>query len=64
MAADHADRRSIDAIRRTPRSRDAVGQTFAWATGEATLTLDTGGNAVLLVRERGGKEVAVRLKRE
>jgi hypothetical protein len=40
------------------------GKSFAWATGEATLTRDPGGGVLLLVRERGGKEVPVRLRRE
>ena len=52
-----------DILRSSP-SPAGDGKTFAWATGEATLSRDAGGNVVLVVRERGGKEVPVRLKRE
>ncbi len=51
-------------ILRSGATPDGAGKTFAWATGSATLTLDPGGGAVLVVRERNGKEVPVHLKRE
>src|SRR5437660_12934350 len=52
-------------VLRVAAAPDGVGKTFAWAGGEATLRRDPAGNAVLLVRERGGREIpVVQLKRE
>jgi hypothetical protein len=54
-------------ILRVAASPDGVGKTFAWAGGEAmTMTRrDAAGNAFLLVREPGRRDIqVVQLKRE
>ena len=51
-------------VLRVAAAPDGIGKTFVWAGGEGTLRRDPAGNTLLLVRERGGREIPVQLKRE
>jgi hypothetical protein len=51
-------------VQRSAATPDGNGRTFAWATGEATLSRDAGGNPLLVIRERSGKVVSVPLKHQ